>query len=341
MDCTVVIRSLNEADRLRLVLTSLARQSAPCEVAVVNDGSSDHTAEVIDAFRDRLRLIALHHDAPHGRSAASNAGAQAASGDVLLFLDGDTLAHPDLVKRHLEAHAARPRLLGRGETYHMRCTRFLLDPETATPRPGEERRIESMRPAERERLKVTRRQIEEDFDAIERRASPGIYPGAGPRALYELEIDALRNHPDCTALWAASSGANFSTRRSAFLASGGFDEALEHNEHRELGLRMSLEGEKMGFVEGARTYHLTHRVGWRDPLLQSEWEPIFYRRHPILAVKLQAVLWASLADACPVPPEARIFSLPELEARARGDSGIDYDEVRRAIPGLGLLTPTA
>lgn len=337
MDCSVVIRSLNEADRLRLMLTSLACQTVAPEVVVVDDGSTDHTRAVIADFAGRLRLEAIHHDVPQGRSAASNAGAWRASGEVLLFMDGDTLAHPRLVERHLDAHAAQAGLLGRGETWNLRCTRFLLDPETGTARQGEAERVAAMSERERERLKVTRAQIEEDFSAIEKRAAPGVYPGAGPRLLYDLEIDALVNHPECEVLWAAASGANFSAPRELFAQVGGFDERIEQNEHREGALRLYQAGGRMGFVQGARSYHLTHRVGWRDPLAEEGWEQLFYNRHPMLAVKLLSVFWASIADHSPVPPEAQIRSLPDLAERARGLDGVDYDAARAAIPGLPVL----
>ena len=79
---SVIIRSKDEADRLRLTLASLACQSEPPEVVVVNDGSSDHTKDVI-AMAQGLSIVALHNATPAGRSAASNAGAAAASGDVV------------------------------------------------------------------------------------------------------------------------------------------------------------------------------------------------------------------------------------------------------------------
>jgi glycosyltransferase involved in cell wall biosynthesis len=337
---TVVIRTRDEADRLRLTLASLARQS-PTEVVVVDDGSVDHTPAVLAEAAAGLPLVAIRHPASLGRCRASNAGAKAASGEILFFLDGDTLSGPGCLDRHLQAHAGAPDLLGRGETHHLRSTRFLLDPETATPRPGEAHRLERMSAAEREALRLTRRQVMEVFETIERRAQPGVYPGAGPRRLYELEVDALRNDPDCEVLWAAASGSNFSVRRDAFLASGGFDDELDTNEHRELALRLCGRRCRMGLVAGARTYHMTHRSGWRDPLVESNWEAVFYRRHPIAAVKLLSVLWASLADASPVPPEARITSLPELARAARGETGVDYDAVRRLIPGLASLDRVA
>jgi glycosyltransferase involved in cell wall biosynthesis len=137
---SVIIRSKDEADRLRLTLTSLACQNQPPEVVVVNDGSSDHTKDVIAAMQG-MDIVALHNATPSGRSAASNAGAAAAGGDVLLFLDGDTLAAPDLVSEHLSRHRERANVMVRGSTHNLRCTRPFLDPELGTPQPGEERRV--------------------------------------------------------------------------------------------------------------------------------------------------------------------------------------------------------
>jgi glycosyltransferase involved in cell wall biosynthesis len=338
MKLSVVIKSKDEADRLRLTLASLARQSMPADVVVVDDGSRDHTQAVIaEAGRD-MPLRTLRHDRPMGRCVTANAGARIADGDIVIFLDGDTLAGPGFVAAHAEAHARTAMLCGRGETYHLRQTRALLDPETASPMPGHEARLARLPPAEREALKVTRRQIAEDFDAIDRRAVPGIYPGAGPRALYDMEVSALREHPECGVLWAAASGSNFSVGREAFLSCGGFDEALDINAHRELALRLCLNGGRIGFVDGARSYHLTHRSGWRDPLTEvSGWETVFYRRHPIKAVKLLAVLWASLSDASPIPREARFTTLRDMERAALGESDVDYDAVRRLIPGLASI----
>lgn len=94
----------------------------------------------------------------------------------------------------------------------------------------------------------------------------------------------------------------------------------------------------MGLVEGAKTYHLTHRSGWRDPLTVPDWESIFYRRHPIPAVKLLSIFWAGFSDNSPIPAEARIGSLPELERIAREGTDADFDALRRLIPGLPVLS---
>jgi Glycosyl transferase family 2 len=340
---SVVIRSKDEADRLRLTLASLARQTVAAEVVVVDDGSNDHTPAVLDEASRALRLVVVRHETARGRSAASNAGAAAASGEVLLFLDGDTLGAPTLVERHLAAHAGRDDLIGRGENYHLRCTRFLLDPETGAARPGEEARLARMPADERAALRVTRQQVRDDFASIARRAEPSIYPGAGPRRLAELEMQALREHHDCGVLWAAAAGQNQSVSRWRFLASGGFDEGLDLNEHRELAFRLCAAGARMTAVAGAASYHLTHRTGWRDPLRDMSWERRFYDAHPVTAVKLLSVFWASLGPTKAIAPEARIASLPALEAAARGETGIDYDAVRATLglPTLGRQAAAA
>ncbi len=331
MQLSVVVRSKNEADRLRLTLTSLQAQTVQSEVVVVNDGSTDHTAAVLAEVTGTLRLRIVTHSSSLGRSHASNAGAACASGDILLFLDGDTLAAPNLVERHLSAHRGSPNLIGRGETHHVRKTRFLKDPESGTPQPGHEERLARMKPEERDRLRVTRRQILADFPDIERSAEAGVYPGAGPRRLYELEMDALNNHIDCTVLWAAASGSNLSVRRGHFERVGGFDPDIDINEHRELALRLCQSGGQMRAVSGARTYHLTHRTGWRDPLQDLNWEKKFLERHPIAAVKLLSVFWASLSGGDLVPPAARIVSLPALAAASTSESLIDYEAIRHKI----------
>lgn len=330
MNVSVIIRSKDEAPRLRLTLASLASQTQPAEVVVVNDGSSDETADVIREASGELDLIAVHHAAPAGRSAAANAGAARASGDILLFLDGDTLAEPDFVAKHASVHRDADNAIVRGETYHLRCTRPFLDPETGTPQPGEEEKVARMSDRERDRSLVTQEQVRHCFSEIDRRGQPGIYPGFGPRKLYDLEMEALRESEDCDVLWAAASGANQSVPREAFLGSGGFHPDISINEHRELALRLCRSGMRMKPTT-ARSYHMTHRSGWRDPLEDLEWEAVFYQEHPEASVALLPYFWQSIGDQSAIPEPARILSLPELARRSTGLVGnLGRDAVREA-----------
>ena len=138
--------------------------------------------------------------------------------------------------------------------------------------PAKRRALRLCPAAELARMRVTPQDVSERFQSVHDRAQPGIYPGVGPRRLFEIEMDALRSHPDCGVLWAAASGSNQSVGRDAFLACGGFDEELSINEHRELALRLCQSGLRMVPVDGAFSYHLTHRTGWRDPVGDSTWE---------------------------------------------------------------------
>lgn len=330
MRASVVIRSKDEADRLRLTLTSLAHQTEAAQVVVVNDGSSDHTRDVIAEMQGQMDLAPIHHDRPAGRSGAANAGARVATGEIVLFLDGDTLAAPDLVERHMEQHRRAANLVVRGETFHLRCTRSFQDPEAGTPMAGEEARVAKMSPNELARNRVTREQIRTDFASVDKRGQGGIYPGFGPRKLFEMEMDALMSEPENPVLWCAASGSNQSLSREAFIASRGFHPAITINEHRELALRLCIDGLRMAGCTG-RTYHMTHRSGWRDPLHEHEWENIFYAEHPLPEVALMAVLWDSLSESTTLPEAARLHSLADLAAAAERCKGIvGRDAVRAA-----------
>lgn len=299
MKASVVIRSRDEAARLRLTLASLERQAGLAEVIVVDDGSIDDTPAVLADAAARLPLVSVRNAAPAGRAAASNRGAAAASAALLVFLDGDTLAAPDMVAAHLAAHADAGTLIGRGETWHLRCTRFLADPETARFWPHEAARAAATPIAERQAMRVTLGQVRGDFAAIVGRARPGIYPGAAPAALHAAEMAALARASRPERLWAAASGSNLSVPRHAFLASGGFDPGMTINEHRELAWRLCAAGAWMRAVPKAMSLHLTHRTGWRDPLADPVWSARFAARHPDAPVASLIAFWRGLSGLGP------------------------------------------
>jgi rSAM/selenodomain-associated transferase 2 len=104
MRLSIVMPVLNEADRIAAALAALVPLRARgCEMIVVDGGSTDGTPALAAAAADRVL------SAPRGRAAQMNAGARAASGDVLLFLHADT-ALPDDADRLVQdglAHSGR------------------------------------------------------------------------------------------------------------------------------------------------------------------------------------------------------------------------------------------
>jgi len=82
---SVVVCSHNGASTLRNCLEGLAELEYPdYEVILVDDGSSDETAEIGEAFG--VRVISIEHS---GLSAARNAGLVAATGEIVAYLDDD------------------------------------------------------------------------------------------------------------------------------------------------------------------------------------------------------------------------------------------------------------
>lgn len=96
---SVIIPTYNRAGTIERTLKSVLSQTLPSlEVIVVDDGSTDRTAEVLLPYRDRIHLIRQDNQGP---SAAKNSGIKAATGDILAFLDSDDCWLPDKLERQV------------------------------------------------------------------------------------------------------------------------------------------------------------------------------------------------------------------------------------------------
>jgi len=123
-ELSVLICTWNRAALLRDCLESLLAQDLPAEryeVLVIDDGSTDGTAEVA-AAADRPGGPAVRHLLqPHaGQPAARNRGLAEARGRIVHYLDDDELAPPDLLRRVLAELDADPSLAGVGGPYRDR-----------------------------------------------------------------------------------------------------------------------------------------------------------------------------------------------------------------------------
>ena len=94
---SIVVPARNEASNLKKLLPSLLNTSYPGEkeLVVVDDCSTDETAQIAQSYD--LRLVRLSHlpDGWSGKTHACHRGALAATGDWLLFTDADTVHHPN------------------------------------------------------------------------------------------------------------------------------------------------------------------------------------------------------------------------------------------------------
>jgi glycosyltransferase involved in cell wall biosynthesis len=97
---SVVITNYNYGQFVRAAVDSaLALQWEDVEVVVVDDGSTDDSADVLQPYADRVNLIFC---ANGGQRLAANRGFAASTGDVVIFLDADDLLPPRLPGRLAE-----------------------------------------------------------------------------------------------------------------------------------------------------------------------------------------------------------------------------------------------
>jgi GT2 family glycosyltransferase len=96
---SVVIPAYNSAGHLQRSLKALVSSTVkPCEVVVVNDGSTDETATIAESFGVRVLTIA----GPKGPAVARNLGASVTTGNIILFVDADVCVAPDTLDRLLK-----------------------------------------------------------------------------------------------------------------------------------------------------------------------------------------------------------------------------------------------
>ncbi len=100
---SIVVIGRNEGNRLAICLDSIAsmdRDGLSVDLIYVDSNSTDNSAEVAEAHS--AMVIPLKLDRPTA-AAARNAGWIVAQGEIVLFLDGDTVLHPRFVKDSLSA----------------------------------------------------------------------------------------------------------------------------------------------------------------------------------------------------------------------------------------------
>jgi glycosyltransferase involved in cell wall biosynthesis len=96
---SVIVPSFNRASLIGTTLASLVRQIGPAgEIIVVDDGSTDGTAAVAEAFGGPVRVL---RQANTGPSAARNLGFSASTGEYVLFFDSDDLLAPGSIESAL------------------------------------------------------------------------------------------------------------------------------------------------------------------------------------------------------------------------------------------------
>jgi glycosyltransferase involved in cell wall biosynthesis len=238
---SLVIPTYNRAELLRRQLETLVAQRCPpgrFEVIVADDGSSDHTAAVVESFAGRLPITYVAQPDEGFRAAAvRNRGAELARAEILIFLDTGALVGPDFVDAHLAAQAAPgPTAAGGGRV----VLGYVYGYNPYQPFPGLAEELEGAEAGE-----VVRRHADD----------PRLWD-LRHRELAACDFDLGR----LAAPWMHAWTLNLSLRTADFRAVGGFDEDYRSwgGEDLELGYRLHDHGLPLTFSRQAWALEFPH-----------------------------------------------------------------------------------
>lgn len=218
--CSIVITTWQRSALLLATLDSLARQTESAfEVLVVCDGEDPATRVAANDYTAQFNLRWIFHPENLGQGVARNTGALAADADILLFLDDDSPAHPELVAQHLKHY--RQRQPGTRITVYGKIIEDRIAP-----------------------LPLATDQYLQEWWKKVLDGAMGAIGACEERSVgddYERSINL---------------GLNSSIRRDEFLTSGGFQPKLRYQEEDiELALRLYRSGVQFEVEPQAIVYH--------------------------------------------------------------------------------------
>ncbi|MGW6918797.1 bifunctional polysaccharide deacetylase/glycosyltransferase family 2 protein [Kitasatospora sp. NPDC054939] len=100
---SVIVPAYNESAGIEAAVRSLLASDHPVEVVVVDDGSTDGTADLVEGLN--LPYVRVIRQQNAGKPAALNTGIAAARAELLVMVDGDTVFEPDAVRMLVQPFA--------------------------------------------------------------------------------------------------------------------------------------------------------------------------------------------------------------------------------------------
>ncbi len=246
MKISVIVPTYNRPGELRLCLRSLSEQSMlPAEVLIADDGSGRETRDMVERMNGELRdRFPVRHvwqeDIGFRKPRILNETVRQSTGEYLIFIDGDCMAHRHFVRSHAQQSARDTILSGKRIDLGKTLTEKLLQ---------EDKIIHSF-----------------TWTLLKDAMS-----GPRPRSRKVEESIVIRNwvlrklmHRDRITddgVW----GCNFSLYRDLFYDINGCDEDFVDGsiEDNDLGIRVLNQGKKLRSVRNlAIIFHLWHKSTW-------------------------------------------------------------------------------
>lgn len=105
---SIILRAYNSEDHIAEAIESVLAQTCPdFELIIVDDGSTDATARIIDGFMDP-RIVRKRHPSNCGASRASNTGVLASRGAYIGFVDSDDYWLPEKLEEMTRCFSSLP-----------------------------------------------------------------------------------------------------------------------------------------------------------------------------------------------------------------------------------------
>jgi len=243
MKISVIVPTYNRPQALKLCLLSLASQSIlPYEVLIADDGSITETRDTVLDLRQKLKRAfpinhIWHEDIGFRKPKILNETVRRSTGDYLVFIDGDCMAHRHFIRSHVEKSGPDAILSGKRVEIGKELTEQLLARGTILN-------------------SLTLRLLWDAFMSRSRKVDEAIM--LRNRYLRRL---THRDRIGDDGVW----GCNFSLYKDLFIAINGCDEDFLDGsiEDNDLGIRVLNQGKQIRSVRGlAIIFHLWHKSSW-------------------------------------------------------------------------------
>lgn len=243
MKISVIVPTYNRPQALKLCLLSLREQSIlPFEVLIADDGSSSETRDAVETMKNALKAVfpikhVWQEDVGFRKPRILNEAVRNSTGDYLVFIDGDCMAHRHFIRAHIKQSDTAAILGGKRVEIGRKLTEQLLKEGTV---------LNSFHP----------RLILDSLAGNSRKVDEAIQI-KNPFLRRLMHRDQINND----GIW----GCNFSLYKQLFMDINGCDEdfldgSLEDN---DLGIRVLNQGKSVKSVRGlAIVFHLWHPSSW-------------------------------------------------------------------------------